>query len=328
MKQTSEIYINAYSFAFGFGLLGSRREISCVDFLLRLEQIADLHGLAGIEIPVDLRIGDRLVFDYLTDYSWGTRGNKFFYCLEDFSRDTLQKIAAKVADSGNPVVRIKMPQFRPVSYGGNRASVIDFKVVREKFISEIQASLPICMNYGLTLAIENHQDLTAQELIEICESFKGGCVGITWDVGNSFATSDTPENFYSVTKDYIRHIHLKDYKLSLTERGLGLTRCILGEGAVDFEFVFRRTKGISKSIELGAHLTRICRIFDESYFENMGISMTQRAEFIKLIRGMALDSQLLSDYENGMRDAQLDELEFEQADKSSGFICELNGRVF
>jgi sugar phosphate isomerase/epimerase len=92
---------------------------------------------------------------------------------------------------------------------------------------------PRAIAEGHVLAIENHQDFTSQELVDFC-AFGGEGVGITFDTGNTFPVGEAPLDFTRRVAPYVRHVHLKDYRVQFTTEGYRLIRCAIGDGAVPF----------------------------------------------------------------------------------------------
>ena len=86
---------------------------------------------------------------------------------------------------------------------------------------------------GTVLAIENHQDFTSAELVEFCETYGPG-LGICLDTGNTFPVAESPESFTRRVAPFVRHVHLKDYRVQFTSEGYRLVRCAIGDGAVPF----------------------------------------------------------------------------------------------
>jgi sugar phosphate isomerase/epimerase len=89
---------------------------------------------------------------------------------------------------------------------------------------------PRVADEGMTLAIENHQDFGSDELVAFCESTRG--VGICVDAGNTFPVLEAPLDFYARVAPWVRHVHLKDYRVQFTDEGYRLVRCAIGDGAV------------------------------------------------------------------------------------------------
>ena len=62
----------------------------------------------------------------------------------------------------------------------------------------------------------------------------GASVGIVFDTGNTFPVGEAPLDFTRVIAPYVRHVHLKDYRVQFTDEGFRLVRCAIGDGAVPF----------------------------------------------------------------------------------------------
>jgi len=122
---------------------------------------------------------------------------------------------------------------------------------------------------GLTLAIENHQDLGSEELVEITESL-GSHAGICFDTGNPFAVGEDPVAFARRAAHRIRHVHLKDYVAQFTNEGYRLVRCALGDGAVPFTEIATVLRAsatpLVASIEPGALEARHIRLFTPDWW--------------------------------------------------------------
>ena len=59
-------------------------------------------------------------------------------------------------------------------------------------------------------------------------------IGVTWDVGNSVSVLQSPNEFFTITNNIIKNVHLKDYKVYKSKHGISLVRCPLVEGYVDY----------------------------------------------------------------------------------------------
>jgi 3-oxoisoapionate decarboxylase len=103
-----------------------------------------------------------------------------------------------------------------------------------ELVAKVSAALaeygPRAADEGRVLAIENHQDFGGDELVAFCEASRG--VGVTLDTGNTFPVAEAPLDFTSRVAPYVRHVHLKDYRVQFTDEGYRLVRCAIGDGAV------------------------------------------------------------------------------------------------
>ncbi len=122
---------------------------------------------------------------------------------------------------------------------------------------------------GLTIAIENHQDLGSEELVELAEGL-GPHAGICFDTGNAFSVGEDPVAFTRRAAHRIRHVHLKDYVAQFTSEGYRLIRCAIGDGAVPFTEIAAildaQGTPLAASIEPGALEARHIRLFTADWW--------------------------------------------------------------
>lgn len=123
--------------------------------------------------------------------------------------------------------------------------------------------------FGLWVAVENHQDFTSADLMELAIS-SGPNVGITLDAGNPFSVAEDPVEFARAIAPRCRHVHLKDYLAQFTDEGYRLVRCPIGDGAVPFREVLdalRPAGPLTACIEPGALSSRHIRCFTRRWWE-------------------------------------------------------------
>lgn len=139
-------------------------------------------------------------------------------------------------------------------------------------VAGVRASLaqygPIVADDGRMLAIENHQDFGSDELVGFCEEARG--VGICVDAGNAFPVAEAPMDFYACVAPYVRHVHLKDYRVQFTDHGYRLVRCAIGDGAVPIPqmldlFAVHQPK-LTAVLEPGALEARHVRLFTPDWW--------------------------------------------------------------
>lgn len=85
-------------------------------------------------------------------------------------------------------------------------------------------------NTGITVLIENHDQLCTGELLKpLLDRINYKCIGILWDMANSFQAGEALEETYVFFKKHIKHVHIKDiYK---DESG-NMVHCIPGNGVM------------------------------------------------------------------------------------------------
>ena len=251
----SKINLNYYSFGYSTGLINDNRNNSMNPTISidKLVEVAVDNGLGGIEFPID-RIKNKDIDIFLKKLA--DNNINFFIDFENFDIEYISNMIPILHKNNMNKARIKMSNF----FGGNRYLINDFDLYVEKFILDLKSILPILEKYNFKLLIENHQDLNSFEIIDIIEKVSTKYIGVNWDIGNSIAKLETPEQFFENTKKYIGNIHLKDYVLIESDNGFLLKRCPIGEGFVNFEYILSKIEeeigDTSMSIELGAQITR------------------------------------------------------------------------
>lgn len=152
-----------------------------------------------------------------------------------------------------PVVSAGIQGMGPIKSAFRSARLLDAKVIRfgltpvlegsrsawgsnwDELLKEAHDRLsqytPIARDEGRIMAIENHQDFGSVELVDYCKSFSHA-VFITLDTGNTFPVGEAPMDFVRCVAPFVRHVHLKDYRIQLADEGYRLVRCAIGDGVV------------------------------------------------------------------------------------------------
>jgi len=97
---------------------------------------------------------------------------------------------------------------------------------------------PRLADYGFTLGLENHFDVTTRDLVRIAAELASSSVGLVFDTTNSLGFLETPECTLKNMVDFVSSVHLKDYKIQKGETGYEIIGTALGEGALDIPAVF------------------------------------------------------------------------------------------
>lgn len=123
---------------------------------------------------------------------------------------------------------------------------------------------------GISVAVENHQDLTAEELVELCARVGGKNIGVTLDAVNPLAVVEDPLAFARRLGGLIKHVHLKDYQIFNTRQGFRLVRCAIGEGVLDVKgllaILMDASPGATTVVELAAEYARHIQFLDPDYW--------------------------------------------------------------
>lgn len=201
------------------------------------------------------------------------------------------------AACGAPIVRTVAGGAR---IGGDRRNMAGRW---DAFLQEVRDGLAAAVRTaereGVSIALENHQDLASEELIWLCESIGSPNFGLTLDTGNPLATAEEPVDFARRIAPYLKNVHLKDYWIYPSEEGYRLVRCPIGQGVVDFPAlmaIFRELgpAELPMSIEIGALEARHIRVLADDYWPDYPErSARQLAE---VLRFAAANSKPASDW--------------------------------
>ena len=238
-----------------------------------LMELARRHGLAGVEGAPDWFDGmsaaerralrHRLEADRLTLFlDTGSDGY-----AADIS--PLTGALDLAADLGAPVVRTTLTRLlegdrRGLGRQGCQAFL-------EALVEPLKRASAHAAKVGVEIGIENHQDLCSRELAWLCGQVDGERLGVTMDVGNTYAVGETCLAFARGVQPFLKHVHLKDYSVHPAESGYRLVRCALGDGVVDWAAMLAwfeaECPGVQGCIELGATTARHIRLLEPDWWE-------------------------------------------------------------
>ena len=281
--------LSAYAFGYGCGFVKDSREnaIGIQNITLdRLNEIAIDFELGGVEIPVDKYFKDKSIEElgsYISNLN--ERGLRLIYALENFEHTFFSQIAPIIKNNQGNFVRAKISNF----YGGNRFKEDIYRTDIDIFRNEIKKSINIIDQYRIRILIENHQDVTLDDIFKLVDEFGEERIGINWDTGNSFPTGETVESFLKKAGRLIGNVHLKDYRVQSTHDGYVMHRCALGKGIVDFDYIITslhsQNQDMPYTIELGAMNGREAMINNELYWSHtIGVSENEKNELIRFIK--------------------------------------------
>ncbi|MFC4811276.1 sugar phosphate isomerase/epimerase family protein [Paenibacillus sp. GCM10023250] len=245
-------------------------------------------GLEGVELPDSLLAqSDLAAIARLTE----EQGLYVTVASGGYDPAKLAEACRIARAAGAPIVRTVVGGAR---IGGDRRPLAGrwgafMADVREGLAAATEAA----ERAGVTLALENHQDLASEELLWLCESIGSPHFGLTLDTGNPLATAEEPIDFARRIMPHIRNVHLKDYWIYPSEEGFRLVRSPIGQGAVDFPALFAllREHGpadLPMSIEIGALEARHIRVLADDYWpEYPARSARQLAELLRFVQAHA-----------------------------------------
>lgn len=245
------IGVCAYAMPYSIGFMGrdTGRAISNpLDGQAMLDLAARL-DLGGVELPLDV----------IASPTASAPGNAFtlpdLAALEAFAEmvraqgrvltvDTLPLTAEELPQHLEIAARLGVRVVRTMLSWvlcGDRRPVGGYTGWRELLaarIDTLKAIAPLAEELDIRIGVENHQDATSDELVELCQAVGSSHVGITLDTGNPLAVGEDPLRFAEKILPWLVHVHLKDYRVARTDEGMRLFHCPIGAGVVDFVALF------------------------------------------------------------------------------------------
>jgi len=223
--------LDSYSYHLAFGAhpdFTPRRRLTLFGFIERVSAL----GLDGFQIdPLHLGARDR---GYLDEVRAAAAARNLFVEYGTIGTDPrrLARELAVAARLGSPVLRtfVGCDRHHPRTDLGAeiRRAVAGLRHVRQ-----------LAADLGVRLAVENHGDLTADELLEVIRRVDSPWVGVCLDVGNPLLTLEDPLVAIRKLSAHVVTTHFKDYAVQPTNFGAKITGAALGAGCIDLSAAWR-----------------------------------------------------------------------------------------
>ncbi|MCW5654829.1 sugar phosphate isomerase/epimerase family protein [Hydrogenophaga sp.] len=138
------------------------------------------------------------------------------------------------ADVGAPVMRI--------CCGGRRTRIADWGEHKARLMPLLDDAVAHAQRRGVVLAIENHIDFLADELVDLVQAFDSPWLGVCLDTANNLRMLEDPSEAIRKLAPFARATHVKDIT---ARRGGGSPRDFgfwpsvpLGTGLIDLRGAF------------------------------------------------------------------------------------------
>jgi sugar phosphate isomerase/epimerase len=191
----------------------------------------------------------------------------------------------------------------------------------------LSESAPLAGEFGLSLAIEDHQDFTSAELVELCESTAAN-VGVCLDTGNALSVGEDPVDFAKAVAGCVKHVHLKDYRVQWTSEGYRLIRCAIGDGVIPFAEIVEvfKDRAVTMALEIGALCARHIRLLNSSWWKGYparGAESLARGLKAARVKTIDEDEDWRTPFEKGEAPQQVVEYEMDQLHRSAAYLKKL-----
>lgn len=219
-----------YSYALRLSADRAAGKTGLSDLLAFLEHCHEL-GAGGVQVGLGIRDKDYLarLRKKLEAYDMDLEGT---IRLPKDRADT-ERFAAEARCAREAGVKV----LRTVLLGGRRyeqfSRAEDFRRACEQAEQSVKLAEPIVAKNDLFLAIENHKDYRAEELMDLLRRLGSRHVGVCVDTGNSIALLEDPLEVVRTLAPRAFTVHLKDMAVAEYEEGFLLAEVPLGEGFLD-----------------------------------------------------------------------------------------------
>lgn len=117
----------------------------------------------------------------------------------------------------------------------NFRSEADFQAFRQNARQSLRLAAPIVQKHKMKLAVENHKDWRAEELVELIKELSNEWVGVTLDFGNNVSLLEDPAEVIRRLAPYAFSTHVKDMGVQEYPQGFLLSEVPLGQGIVNLK---------------------------------------------------------------------------------------------
>jgi sugar phosphate isomerase/epimerase len=152
------------------------------DFLSRLRNTLDSHGFERV-------------------WAWGHPNGLCSGTNRQAARDLVRHLGHARA-VGASVMRIVG--------GSRRTRPASFTLHKRRLVGMLKPLLPAAQDHGVVLAMENHIDLTADEMVDVITTLDSPWLGVCLDTGNNLRLHEDPRIVAEKLAPFTRATHVKD----------------------------------------------------------------------------------------------------------------------
>jgi sugar phosphate isomerase/epimerase len=207
-------------------------------------------------------------------------------------RDDVARFTAEVETAK----RCGAAVFRTVLMNGRRYEVFDSAEAFRKTFEQARQSLalarPVAEKHQVRMAVENHKDLQAPDLVELVKKLDSPFVGVCLDTGNSIALLETPQETLDLLAPLVFSTHIKDMGVAEYPDGFLLAEVPLGTGFLDLGNILATVRRARPDVRLNLEMmTRDplkVPVLTPKYWATLdSVSGRRLAEMLALVRAKA-----------------------------------------
>ena len=160
--------------------------------------------------------------------------------VEAFDRDV-----ARAREAGATVIRTVCLNGRRYE---NFHTAQEFSEFKKKAVASLERAERVVRKHKVKLAVENHKDWRAAELIDVLDQIGSEWLGVTLDFGNSISLIEDPMDVINTLAPRAFSTHVKDMGVAEYEDGFLLSEVPLGQGLLDIPLMFEICRKHNPSI--------------------------------------------------------------------------------
>jgi len=164
-----------------------------------------------------------------------------------------------------------------------------FRQAMKDAVLSLRLAEPVVRKHKVKLAVENHKDWRANELVGIMKEMNSEWIGVTLDFGNSIALMENPMEVIQTLAPYLFTTHVKDMGVDEYADGFLLSEVPLGEGILDLGKIYSLCKQHNPNTTF--NLEMITRdpleipCLAENYWTTFdGVAATELAQTLRMVR--------------------------------------------
>jgi len=213
---------------------------------------------------------------------------------------------------------------RTVMLGGRRYENFATRAAWDEHKSRAWHSLtltrPIMAKHRVKLAVENHKDWRADEMVDVIRRSDSEWIGVNLDLGNNVALLDDPIAVIELLAPLTLTTHFKDMAVQEYEEGFLLSEVPLGDGVVDLKralaILDKANPAMQHNLEMITRDPLQVPVYTDPYWVTFGeLRARHLAETLALVRHRASAKPLPT-----MSDKTLPErVAFEEANNVASF---------
>jgi sugar phosphate isomerase/epimerase len=224
------------------------------DFADPLKFLAFCHerGAAGVQLPVGVRDAayTKAVRRWLDEHRMYLEGSPRM----PRDKGDVERFEAEVrsaAQAGATVVRtVMLPGRRYEVFKEDR----EYRAFKERSRQSLRLAEPVVARHKVRLAVENHKDFRAAELVELIRQVGSEWVGVCIDLGNNIALLEGPAEVVRALAPLAFACHFKDMAVAEAPDGFLLSEVVLGEGFLDLKAAVKTLREVHPEVRLSLEM--------------------------------------------------------------------------